>query len=142
MSGFGTLAVDSSSIGAFSAGSDVLSSVAPAAGAATAEGAAASILGGASPFGWVMAGSQILGGLMGGSKAPAGPSAANGNSQYAPQTFDDSNWTVSTGSSSAKASSSSGSGAGGGSLGGTLAGVSMPWIAGAIILGVILWKRL
>ena len=72
--------------------------------------------------------------LTGGAGGSAGPATSTGIDTITPA-FDASNWTVSTGSSKASATNASGSA---GSLG------NIPWlyIAGALAVGVLLWKKL
>lgn len=72
--------------------------------------------------------------LTGGAGGSAGPATSTGIDTITPA-FDASNWTVSTGSSKAGATNASG---GAGSL------ANIPWlyVAGALLVGVLLWKKL
>lgn len=74
--------------------------------AAVAEAAGAAVPGAITPMGWLMSGTSIVNGLLGGGRsAPAGPSHA---SSYTEQIFDNSGWTVATGNSKADAVASDG----------------------------------
>ena len=74
------------------------------------------------------------GGLTGGQGGNAGPATTTGINTITPA-FDASNWTVATGGSQASPTNASGSAGG-------LANIPWMYIAGAALLGMLLWKRL
>jgi hypothetical protein len=61
------------------------------------EAAAGAAAGAITPMGWLMAGSQVLAGALGGS-GPAGPSSSDGNTQG----YDNSGWVVQFGDGTIK----------------------------------------
>lgn len=113
-----------------------MAGISPASSGASATGLAA----GSAYLPWLQAASPIVTAAM--SPSPAGPSSSNGNNQYAPQTFDASNWSVATGQAKLDATANSAAGAAGGALGGIgPTSISWPWLAGLALLAIYLWKR-
>ncbi len=76
---------------------------------------------------WLSAGSNILGQAAGGAaaKPPSGPSSANAANSY---WFDSSGWTV--GTQGAKVAASA-----------TKNDIPWPWIIGAGLVGLLIWKK-
>ena len=131
-------------------------SSADAIGAAAGAG---SLIAGATPFGWAQLATQGLGALASTSK-PAGPSEASGFFGSTQSPFDSSGWTVNFGDNAkqdTRAGDRSGStltptasgaqqggyataaGPGGSATGGL--GINPLYLAGGVLLLVLLWKR-
>lgn len=68
--------------------------------------------------------------ITGGAGGAAGPARADSSANTAQSIFDSSGWTVSTGSSKAAAG-----------LGASAGGIPLMWIAAALVVGYVLWKK-
>jgi len=98
------------------------------------------MIGGGTPFGWASMGANVLG-KVAGAATPAGPSSANSTFLGPQSAFDGSGWIVNMGAGSVDAPVGDRS-SGGTSTAGTKSLTPYLIIAGAVLVGVLLWKKM
>jgi len=131
-----------------------------AAEAITSAAGAGSLIAGATPFGWAQLGANVLGGVVGQTSKPAGPSEAGGFFGSTQSPFDNSGWTVNfgdnanqdarTGDRGGPTLTPAASGAGPGGYANSAGpgasasggfGINPLYLAGGAVLLLLLWRR-
>lgn len=104
-------------------------------------GAAGVAAGAITPAGWLMAGSQVLSGVLAGNQKQ--PTSSSAFSETNVNSFqDNSGWTVATGQGKAEGATISKSGMGiGADVAGTVQQFAWPLVALVLLAGVYIWKR-
>lgn len=128
--------------------------------AAEAITGATGLVAGATPFGWAQLGASVLGGVVGQTSKPAGPSEASGFFGSTQSPFDNSGWTVNFGDNanqdartgdrggSTLTPTASGAGPGGyansagpGASASGGFGINPLYLAGGAVLLLLLWRK-